>query len=453
MSVLPLEGVRIVDLTAVLMGPYCTAILADLGAEVIRIDPPQGGFGVDLEHESPMTGIAVNLHRNKHAVLLDLKTKAGLAALKRLIRQADGFVSSMRPQALQRLGLDHATLAADQPGLISVSAHGFAAGGPYAQRPAYDDIIQAMSGAAALQSDYAGHPQYMATDPMDKTCGLFAALGFLAAFLTRQRTGLGQEVELPMFEAMTAFLLVENLYGAAFEPPKGTTVYPRIVARHRRPYATKDGLIALMVYTDAHWQRFFSLTGQRSLLEEPRFATLTERTRHIDELYGLMAEIMVEKTTAQWLALLEQADIPAAPVLHPQDLLDDPQLTAVGFWSLLSDGTGHKRRYTAFPVRFSAHPIPVRCQAPQRGADTLAVLAEAGFSAAEIAELTEQPAQSGEGAAHPGKKLHAVGDERLGGDDGLGCQQDTLAGTMQGLNEGRGSLGIEARHGLEVGAG
>lgn len=404
MNPLPLEGVRIVDLTTVLMGPYCTALLADLGAEVIRIDPPQGGFGVDLEHESPMTGIAVNLHRNKRAVMLDMKSAAGLAALKRLIRLADGFVTSMRPQALQRLGLDYATLSADQPGLIGVYTHGFAAGGPYAQRPAYDDIIQALSGAAALQSDYAGQPQYMATDPMDKTCGLFAALGFLAAVLTRQRTGQGQEVELPMFEAMAAFLLVENLYGAAFEPPKGTTVYPRIVARHRRPYATQDGLIAMMVYTDAHWQRFFALTGREALLEEPRFATLAQRTRHIDELYGLVAGIMVERTTAAWLTLLEQADIPAAPVLHPQDLLEDPQLAAVAFWSFMQDSAGRKRRHTAFPLRFSAHPITVRHLAPQRGADTVAVLTEAGFSAAEIAALTERSASPGAAVVLSGKK-------------------------------------------------
>ncbi|OAE62843.1 CoA transferase [Achromobacter mucicolens] len=367
----PLQGVRVVDMTSVAMGPYATQILGDMGAEVIKIEAPEGDvFRTSAPAAHAGMGPAyLNLNRNKFSVTLDAKAPRDQASLLRLIDGADVFVSNVRPAALARLGLDAAALCARNPRLIHCAAVGFGQDGPYAARPAFDDIIQAMSGLADLQGRNSGAPAYVNTILADKVAGLTLAYAIPMALYERERSGKGQAIEVPMFETLVSFTLVEHLAGHSFEPPLGPMGYSRVLSPQRRPYRTRDGFLALLPYTDAQWRRFFALARRPDLAVDARYADAAARARHFDALYQDLADIVAQQGTDAWLALLADADIPHSRVNTPESLFDDPHLRATGFFQPVDHPTEGPMTACGIPVRFSRTPGAIRRAAPPQDAD------------------------------------------------------------------------------------
>ena len=374
----PLNGIRVVDLTAMVMGPYCTQIMADMGADVIKVEPPAGDNTryISVGPAPGMSGVFVNVNRGKRGVVLDLRTEEGVAALHALIATADVFIHSMRAKAIAKLGFDYEAVAQVNPGIVYTNCYGYSRRGPEADRPAYDDTIQAECGLTHVQQLMTGEPEFVATIMADKVAGLTALYATMMALFHRERTGEGQEVEVSMFETMAAFMLVEHANGAMFDPPLGPAVYPRTVAPNRRPYATKDGHIAAMIYNDKHWNAFVEAVEPAWNSDE--YATLADRARHIDTVYGLLAETLAERTTEQWLDLFRELEIPAAPIHTPDALFDDPQLAAAGLFETIDTQHGSVR-LPGVPTWFSRTPGRVRGYAPELGADTAAVLDELGM--------------------------------------------------------------------------
>jgi crotonobetainyl-CoA:carnitine CoA-transferase CaiB-like acyl-CoA transferase len=383
-----LAGIRVLDLTAVLMGPFCTQILADHGAEVIKVESPEGDTTRQLPvSRAPGLGaMFYNLNRGKRGLALDLKRPEARAALLRLAESADVFIHAMRSDAIARLGLTYADIAAVNPRIVYANVYGFSRRGPYAKGPAYDDTIQAMSGMAALQGRMLGAPSYSATLVADKVSGLTALYAVLMALLHRARTGEGQEIEVAMFETMANFVLTDHINGALFDPPEGEPVYSRAASPNRRPYRTSDGWIAALIYTDKHWRAFLEVAGQPAWAHDPRFATLKDRAKVIDEVYARIGETLGERSTAEWLDAFARAEIPAAPVNETSALLHDPHLEAVGFFTAQETPLGAVR-YPGMPAWCSRTPGQITNPAPALGADGRAVLAEGGFTEAEIDAL------------------------------------------------------------------
>lgn len=378
----PLQGVRIVDLTSVLLGPYCTSLLGDLGADVIKVESFEGDStrNVGPARHPGMSGVFLGVNRNKRSIAVDLKHPDGLPVVLDLIRGADVFVTNVRRKPLARLGLAYEAVAAVNPAIIYCNAVGYGAGGPAEDNPAFDDIVQAHSGLAALQGCFnEGVPQYVATVMADKGAGMMVALALTAAIRHKDRTGHGQQVDVPMFETLVSFNLVEHLYGRSFAPPLGDTVYPRAVNRNRRPYRTADGYLSVVPYNDGQWLRFFTMIGREDLAGDPRFATLAERTCNIDALYALVDEVMPARGSDDWLYLLQMNDIPAVPVKHPTELLDDPHLVATGFFRQVEHPTEGSVVSMASPMRMSASPVGLRRHAPRLGEHTLEILTEIGY--------------------------------------------------------------------------
>jgi crotonobetainyl-CoA:carnitine CoA-transferase CaiB-like acyl-CoA transferase len=384
-----LQGVRVIDLTMVLMGPLATRMLADHGADVVKLEPPTGDptrNSLPARHPG-MSGFAMNLHRNKRSVALDLKTPGGRAAAQRLMDSADVVVTNMRRAALERLGLDPATLRARRPDLIYCVANGYGSDGPYAARAAYDDVIQAASGLSWLIGEVRGEPGYVPTVLADKISGLTIVQAVMAALLHRERTGEGQEIEVPMFETLVAFNLVEHLRGLTFEPPAGPFGYDRLLTRFRRPFRTADGWACLVPYNDANWRAFFSFCDRPELIDDPRFATHNARIAHIDELYGLVDQLAVRHTTAEWMRFCEQASVPAAPVLDLSRAEEDVHLAQVGLISQQAHPTEGVYRHVRDSVRYSATPTQLHRHAPRLGQHTREVLAEVGYDGSAIEKL------------------------------------------------------------------
>ncbi|SDC82371.1 Crotonobetainyl-CoA:carnitine CoA-transferase CaiB [Mycolicibacterium neoaurum] len=370
-----LDGVRVIDVTSVVMGPYCTQIMADMGADVIKIEPPEGDItrNVAVGPSPGMNGVFVNVNRGKRSVVLDLRSEEGVAALRALIATADVFIHSMRAKAIARLGFDYAAVSAINPNIIYTNCYGYSRRGPDADRPAYDDTIQAECGLPAVQRQLTGDATYVATIMADKVTGLTALYATMMALFHRERTGEGQEVEVSMFETMASFMLVEHANGAMFDPPLGPAVYPRTVAPNRRPYATKDGHVAALIYNDKHWKAF--IDAVQPAWDTPEYATLALRAKQIDTVYGLVAQTMLERTTAEWLALFAELEIPATPINSLDALFDSPQLNAVGLFETVQTPDGPVR-FPGVPTWFSRTPGRVRGPAPRLGADTEAVLGE-----------------------------------------------------------------------------
>jgi len=367
----PLAGVRVIDMTSVAMGPYATQILADMGAEVIKVEAPEGDVfrtAAPAAHAG-MGPAYLNLNRNKYSVTLDAKAPADRERLLQLIDGADVFVSNVRAAALARLGLDGASLCARNARLIYCSAVGFGQDGPYAARPAFDDIIQAMSGLADLQGRNSGAPAYVNTILADKVAGLTLAYAIPMALYERERSGLGQAIEVPMFETLVSFTLIEHMSGHSFVPPLGPMGYSRVLSPQRRPYRTRDGYLALLPYTDAQWRRFFALAERADLAADPRYVDAASRARHFDELYQDLADIVALRGTDEWLALLAEADIPHSPVNTPEALFDDPHLQATGFFQRVEHPTEGSLMAAGIPVRFSRTPGEIRRLAPRQDAD------------------------------------------------------------------------------------
>jgi len=395
-----LAGVRIVDLTTVVFGPYATQILADYGADVVKVESPDGDSTrtTGPSQQPGLSAAFLGVNRNKRSVVLDLKRPAARDALLALIDGADVFIHNIRPQKLAPLGLDAETLRARHPRLIYVGLHGFGMHGPYGGRPAYDDIIQGMSGIADLMDRQTGTPRYFPTIAADKTCGHVAAHAVLAALFQRERTGRGQFVEVPMFESMAAFVLVEHYYGRHLdrdgEAPAPAAGYPRVLDQWRRPYRTTDGHVCMMPYTTAHWQRFFEHSGHPQHAADPRFADMAARTRNIGALYALAGEIVATRSTDEWLAFCDRLEIPAARINRLEDLDRDPHLSAVGLFRQVTGRDGARYRLLRNPVTLSDSDVPPRMP-PALGEHGAEVLAEAGLSPRQIAEALGTPPSTG----------------------------------------------------------
>jgi crotonobetainyl-CoA:carnitine CoA-transferase CaiB-like acyl-CoA transferase len=374
----PLRGVRVIDLTTMVMGPYCTQIMADMGADVIKVEPPEGDATryISAGPAPDMSGVFVNVNRGKRGIVLDLRTDEGKAAMAALIATADVFIHSMRAKAIAKLGFDYPAVAALNPGIVYTNCYGYGRRGPDGDRPAYDDTIQAECGLPAVQQQLTGRADYVGTIMADKIAGLTALYATMMALFHRERTGQGQEVEVAMFETMASFMLVEHANGAMFDPPLGSAVYPRTVAPNRRPYDTSDGQIAALIYNDKHWNAF--IDAVQPPWASAQYATLAQRAQRIDTVYGLVAETMKERTTAQWLKLLRELEIPAAPLNTPGDLFDDPHLNAVGLFETVETPNGPVR-FPGVPTWLSGTPGRVAGPAPELGAHTTAVLAELGL--------------------------------------------------------------------------
>jgi crotonobetainyl-CoA:carnitine CoA-transferase CaiB-like acyl-CoA transferase len=379
MNTLPLQGVRVLDLSSIVFGPYASQNLADYGADVIKIEPPEGDSTrrTGPGSEAGLGAIFLGVNRGKRSVVLDLKQARDREALLRLVDGADVFMHSIRPQKLRALGLDADTLRARNPRLVYAGLHGFGESGPYGGMPAYDDIVQGMAGCAALMERQTGQPQYYPTIAADKTCAQVATHAILAALFARERTGEGCFVEVPMFEAMAAFNLVEHFYGHHLVPPRGDCGYPRVLAAHRRPYRTSDGYVCMLPYTDQHWQRFFLAAGLPEAAADPRFADIAQRTQHIEALYALAAQAIATHSTAHWLATCERLEIPAARMNELEDLERDPHLQAIGFFRELDDPALGRLKFPASPVRIDGRALPVGLP-PRLGEHTRQVLEESG---------------------------------------------------------------------------
>ena len=378
---LPLAGIRILDLTAVLLGPYATQMLAEYGADVIKIEAPSGDTTryTGPVKEKGMAAMFLGLNRSKRSVVLDLKQADARDALLHLVDSADVLVHSMRPQKMAALHLSPDTLRARNPKLIVVAAYGFAQGGPYSGRPAYDDIIQATSGLAGAFEQVTGTPAYVPTVIADKTTALFTAQAILMALMARTRDGVGSEVEVTMFESMVGFMLSDHFYGAQFEPPLSPPGYVRLMSKYRRPFKTLDGYVAMMPYTNANWGAFFPEIGRPELVADQRFIGIAARTENIEALYTILDAAVATRTTATWLEVCERLDVPAARINKLSDLLTDPHLTATGFFKTMEDermGTVH---HTSAPLRFTGME-PVMRMPPRLGEHTAEVLRESGLA-------------------------------------------------------------------------
>ncbi len=382
----PLAGVKIVDMSSVVLGPFATLIFGDLGADVIKIEAGQKGKAGDMMRyagASP-TGdlgpIYTSLNRNKKSVQLDAKTEDGKAAIVALLKDADVFFHNVRLAGMGRLGLDYDSVKKINPGIVYVHCAGFGAGGPYEKRQAYDDLIQGASGFAALNAMRSGgDPEYAPSLVADKTVGLFATYATLAALYHKQRTGEGQFVSVPMLESFTFFNLVENLYGETFLPGNGKLAYSRSINANRKPYKTKDGYIGLVPYSDQQWEQFFEMGGKSGVFEDPRFSTYSARTENITELYEIIGEVALLKTTDEWLTLLDGANIPAMRYNKMDDVLADPHLAAVNFFQTRQHPDAGDYRAMKHPVEFSATPADIAIDPPRLGADTETVLASLGL--------------------------------------------------------------------------
>jgi crotonobetainyl-CoA:carnitine CoA-transferase CaiB-like acyl-CoA transferase len=385
----PLSGVRILDLTSVVAGPLATQMLGDMGADVIKIESPEGDAP---RHTGParspgMAALFMGLNRSKRSLVLDLKIDAAKEALWRLIAIADVLVHSMRPQAISRLGFGHEAVCAKNPRLVYAALHGYRAGGPYSGQPAYDDVIQGQAGIAALMAQVAVEPRYAPMILADKTCALSIAGAVSAALFARERTGRGQFVEIPMFEQMVAFVLGEHLFGHNFVPPLGTLGYTRVTAPWRRPYKTKDGYLCMMAYTQAHWRKFWTMVGKPEMMTDPRFDSIASRAKNVVAIYELAGQCIADKTTGEWLARLRELEIPAARMSSLDDLLTDPQLAASGFFKRAAHPSEGEILYTDLPVRFGGASLTSERLQPRLGEHSFEVLREAGFKETEIQAL------------------------------------------------------------------
>ena len=412
----PLEGITILDLSSILMVPYCTRILADLGADVIKIESLEGDntrYIGPYENKS-MGAVFLNLNRNKKSVSVDLKTLKGKEIIFKLIKKSDVFISNIRKSALSRLGFDHKTFVKYNDKIISAFAVGFSSDGPYRDLPAYDDIIQAASGMASYQEAYSDQPSYTSGATADKATGLMLALSVVSSLFKRNKDNKDLELEVPMFETMVDFTLVEHLYGYNFLPPKDEPVYPRQSSPNRKPYKTKDGFIAVLPYNDEQWLRFLKFIKKEYLIKTKKFSTLENRNKNVDELYSIPSEIDVDGLTTLnlgklysenliklkelkkektnfWIKKLREIDIPSMRVNKPKDLFIDEHLKKTNFFKTYKHSTEGDLMYPRLPVYFNnERDNESKFEAPNLGNKTKEILIDLGYDKNEIENLRKE---------------------------------------------------------------
>ncbi len=384
----PLAGVRVLDLSTVLMGPYAAQILGDLGAEVIKVESPEGDVTRQLwPYRNPGMGhMFMNVNRNKRSVALDLKRPEARDAVLALARDADVLVYNIRPAAMARLKLSYEELREANPRIIYVGAFGYSQRGPYAAKPAYEDLIQGAIGLPRLfQVQGSDEPHYAPINMVDRSVGQQIAGAVSAALYCREKTGKGQRIDIPMFEHMLVMVMGEHLGGAGFEPRVGEPGYARILAKERRPFATTDGYICILVYNDKQWRAFFEIIGKPSMMDEDaRFSTAAARSRNYADANRMLAGEIAKRTTAEWLEAFERADIPAQRMNELEDILADPHLAAIGYFTEHEHPTEGRIRTMAVPSEWSESTPGYRRHAPGLGEHTREVLREAGLGAEAI---------------------------------------------------------------------
>lgn len=382
----PFDGLKVVDLTTVFVGPYSTQLLADMGAEVVKVEAPDGDLTrlTGPSRNAGMTGSFIQLNRNKRSLVLDLKSDDGAAAMRRLLKDADLFVHNMRPEPLARLGFDYESVRGLNPGLVYCNIWGFGSTGRYAGRPAFDDIIQGVSGLVALEGFGGKTPRYVPMLIADKVTGVFAAYAMAAALYHKLATGEGQMVETPMFEAMTSFAMIEHLAGQGFEPPLGPPGSDRHAKPMRWPIETADGLICILASSDKHWRGLTEAAGRPDLAEDPRYKDRPSRFARRQEIVDLTIEMAKTKPTAEWIELLAEAGVPCMQINSLQEVVDDPHLADVGFWREFDHPSEGRIRMMAPPYTLSETPAEIRTMPPRFGEHTSQVLAELGYSQEEI---------------------------------------------------------------------
>ena len=387
----PLDGVRVIDMTSLGMGPLAGQILGDYGADVIKLEPPTGDvFRHVLPQGTPgMSHAFIQFNRNKRSIALDLKQPQGIEAVRKLLRTADVVLSNTRPAAMKALGLDYEAMREIKPDIIFAAAYGYSERGPYAGRPAADDTIQAVSGLADLQRMASGSLQFVATVVADKAVGQALVNAVLAAIIHKMKTGRGQRIEVPMFETMVSFVMPEHVAGMTFEPPKGGAGYSRVINPERRPYKTRDGYLCVLPYTTAQWLRFFKLIGRDDLARAPDMANPMERSLRFQELYALIDKAMPERTTEDWVQALLEADIMFGKVNTPDDLLKDPHLAKLNMFPVVDHPTEGPLRLIGFPIEFTETPNQLYRLPPNLGQHSREVLAELGYSEAELVRLQD----------------------------------------------------------------
>jgi crotonobetainyl-CoA:carnitine CoA-transferase CaiB-like acyl-CoA transferase len=386
-----LAGVRVLDLTSVVLGPLATQILGDYGADIIKVEGPTGDMmranGVSLH--PGMSSIFLALNRNKRSLCLNLALPDGAAVLRRLVGTADVLVHNMRVEAIERLGFGYNRVAAINPRIVYCAATGFDQDGPDRDKPAFDDIIQAACGLASVASTGRERPDYVPTLVADKTTGMAVVNAVLAALFHRERTGAGQYVEVPMLETMTAFVLAEHLGGLTFDPAPSKAGYARLLAGGRKPAPTKDGYIGILPYTADQWLAFLGVAGRSDLADTLGVADRMTRNANIQKLYAALADITRTRTTADWMRICHELDIPATPIYELDALPEHPQLKATKLFQAMDHPSEGAIRTIRPPTKFSASPASVRLPAPLLGQQSRELLREAGFAESEIAALLD----------------------------------------------------------------
>ena len=400
----PFQGIRVLDMSTVLMGPYASQMMADMGADVIKVEPPQGDVMRKvgpMRHEN-MGALFLHVNRGKRSIVLDLKNPSGLDVFRRMLAHADVLLYNLRPSAMKRLGLGYEAVAKINPRLIYLGTFGFGEGGRYAGRPAFDDLIQGAIGLPSLMHAAGTDvPRYVPSNIADRSVGLYAVAVLGAALYHREKTGCGQRIDVPMFETMINHLLGDHLAGQSFDPPLGPAGYPRLLASNRRPYRTRDGYVCAMIYNDQQWSRFLHAVHRPEMWgKDPRLANMDTRTQHAESLQIMLAEIFLERSTQDWLTLLEQSDIPCMPLHTIDTLLQDPHLADVGLFEWHEHPTEGRLRQIGVPTQWSGSQPEPGALAPRLGEHSRDILQELGYSAAEIEQLLGSGAAGAQASAH-----------------------------------------------------